>query len=169
MASSTAAAAMPPSTFPILRTILRSGQTPQASTTPARSSDISMTSAASKTSRTASSYSNGTYTTLNDPSGTQGTWATGINDAGQIVGYCTDSSGATHGFLVHSTLDGFAPAAKPRCWRQSATQLRPCSRCSWTSLDPLIFGMQNGTAAAHFLAGRYGEASSWAEKTLGVA
>ena len=33
-------------------------------------------------------------------------------------------------------------------------------------LDPLIFGMQNGTAAAHFLASRYDEASSWAEKAL---
>jgi tetratricopeptide (TPR) repeat protein len=33
-------------------------------------------------------------------------------------------------------------------------------------LDPLIFGIQNGTAAAHFLAGRYDEASSWAEKAL---
>ena len=33
-------------------------------------------------------------------------------------------------------------------------------------LDPLIFGMQNGTAAAHFLAGRYDAASSWAEKAL---
>jgi TolB-like protein/class 3 adenylate cyclase len=33
-------------------------------------------------------------------------------------------------------------------------------------LDPLLYGMQNGTAAAHFLAGRYDEASSWAEKAL---
>ena len=33
-------------------------------------------------------------------------------------------------------------------------------------LDPLLFGMQNGTAAAHFLAGRYDEASSWAQKAL---
>jgi TolB-like protein/class 3 adenylate cyclase len=33
-------------------------------------------------------------------------------------------------------------------------------------LDPLLFGMQNGMAAAHFLAGRYDEASSWAEKAL---
>ena len=33
-------------------------------------------------------------------------------------------------------------------------------------LDPLIFGMQNGTAAAHFLAGRYDAASSWAERAL---
>jgi hypothetical protein len=33
-------------------------------------------------------------------------------------------------------------------------------------LDPLLFGMQNGTAAAHFLAGRYDAASSWAEKAL---
>jgi tetratricopeptide (TPR) repeat protein len=39
-----------------------------------------------------------------------------------------------------------------------ATRLNP--------FDPLIFGMQNGTAAAHFLAGRYDEASSWAEKAL---
>jgi tetratricopeptide (TPR) repeat protein len=33
-------------------------------------------------------------------------------------------------------------------------------------LDPLLYGMQNGMAAAHFLAGRYDEASSWAEKAL---
>ena len=33
-------------------------------------------------------------------------------------------------------------------------------------LDPLLFAMQNGIAAAHFLAGRYDEASSWAEKAL---
>jgi TolB-like protein len=33
-------------------------------------------------------------------------------------------------------------------------------------LDPLVFGMQVGTAAAHFLAGRYDESSSWAEKAL---
>jgi adenylate cyclase len=30
-------------------------------------------------------------------------------------------------------------------------------------LDPLIFGMLNGTALAHFLAGRYDEAAHWAE------
>jgi TolB-like protein len=33
-------------------------------------------------------------------------------------------------------------------------------------LDPLLYGMQQGIAAAHFLAGRYDEASSWAEKVL---
>ncbi|HTV29759.1 MAG TPA: winged helix-turn-helix domain-containing tetratricopeptide repeat protein [Xanthobacteraceae bacterium] len=33
-------------------------------------------------------------------------------------------------------------------------------------LDPLFFGMLNGMAAAHFLAGRYEKASSWAEKAL---
>ena len=33
-------------------------------------------------------------------------------------------------------------------------------------LDPLMFGMQNGTAAAHFLAGRYDEASAWSEMAL---
>jgi hypothetical protein len=34
------------------------------------------------------------------------------------------------------------------------------------TLDPLLYGMQQGIAAAHFLAGRYDEASSWAEKLL---
>jgi TolB-like protein/class 3 adenylate cyclase/Tfp pilus assembly protein PilF len=33
-------------------------------------------------------------------------------------------------------------------------------------LDPMFFGMQNGTAAAHFLAGRYDAAASWAEMAL---
>ena len=33
-------------------------------------------------------------------------------------------------------------------------------------LDPHSIGMQAGTAFAHFLAGRYDEASSWAEKAL---
>ena len=45
-------------------------------------------------------YSNGTWTTLNDPSAADGiTYAMGINDAGQIVGYYLDSSGVPHGFL----------------------------------------------------------------------
>jgi tetratricopeptide (TPR) repeat protein len=33
-------------------------------------------------------------------------------------------------------------------------------------LDPLLFVMQTGTAAAHFLAGRYHDASSWAEQSV---
>jgi adenylate cyclase len=33
-------------------------------------------------------------------------------------------------------------------------------------LDPFVFGMQNGIAAAHFLAGRYDEASAWSAKAL---
>jgi probable HAF family extracellular repeat protein len=44
-------------------------------------------------------YSNGTYTTLNDPNGTYGTVATGINDHGQIVGYFINSKDVEHGFL----------------------------------------------------------------------
>jgi hypothetical protein len=45
-------------------------------------------------------YSGGTYTTLNDPLATNGTDVTGINDAGEIVGYYFDISGAYHGFLA---------------------------------------------------------------------
>ena len=33
-------------------------------------------------------------------------------------------------------------------------------------LDPMLHAMQYGTAAGHFFAGRYDEASSWAEKSL---
>ena len=32
-------------------------------------------------------YNNGIYTTIDDPLGANGTLATGINDAGQVVGY----------------------------------------------------------------------------------
>ena len=41
---------------------------------------------------------------------------------------------------------------------ERATRLSP--------LDPHTIAMQAGTAFAHFLAGRYDEASSWAEKAL---
>jgi probable HAF family extracellular repeat protein len=53
-------------------------------------------------------YSNGTYTTLNDPSGTYGTYAQGINASGAVVGYYQDASGY-HGFLysngIYTTLN----------------------------------------------------------------
>ena len=40
-----------------------------------------------------------TYTTLDDPLGTLGTFAQGINTSGQIAGYYLDSSNSSHGFL----------------------------------------------------------------------
>jgi probable HAF family extracellular repeat protein len=49
--------------------------------------------------------SGGSFTTLDDPSAGSGvfifggTYATGINASGQIVGYYNDSSGASHAFL----------------------------------------------------------------------
>src|SRR5262249_25121844 len=48
-------------------------------------------------------YSGGTYTTLDDPLGTKGTVAGGINDTGQIVGGYFDSNGTEHGFLLTIT------------------------------------------------------------------
>src|SRR5690349_17302061 len=39
-----------------------------------------------------------TFKTLDDPSATGGTFAQGINDSGQLVGYYVDNSG-THGFV----------------------------------------------------------------------
>ena len=54
-------------------------------------------------------YSGGTYTTLDDPSATNGTLAQGINDAGQIVGHYQGASGP-HGFLLTITLNPAPPA-----------------------------------------------------------
>jgi hypothetical protein len=42
------------------------------------------------------------FTTLDDPSGTNGTLAAGIS-GGNIVGYTFDSNGAVHGFLYNGT------------------------------------------------------------------
>jgi hypothetical protein len=50
------------------------------------------------TSNTASSTANGTYTTINDPHGTNGTESLGINDYGKIVGIYWDSNHFGHGF-----------------------------------------------------------------------
>ena len=44
-------------------------------------------------------YQNGTYTTISDPNGAEGTEAFGINNSGEIVGQYTDSAGKTHGFI----------------------------------------------------------------------
>jgi probable HAF family extracellular repeat protein len=49
------------------------------------------------------------YTSLTDPSATTGTFAYGLNDKGQIVGYYYDGSGNAHGFRYghgfYTTLD----------------------------------------------------------------
>jgi probable HAF family extracellular repeat protein len=45
-------------------------------------------------------FSNGNYTTLDDPLATGGTFITSINNTGQLVGYYNDASGQ-HGFLYN--------------------------------------------------------------------
>jgi probable HAF family extracellular repeat protein len=63
-------------------------------------------------------YSNGTYTTLNDPSatGTDGTVAIAINASGQVAGDYFDSTGKEHGFVysngTYTTLTDPAPSAQ---------------------------------------------------------
>ena len=51
-----------------------------------------------------------TFTTLNDPSAVNGTYATGVNGSGQIVGYYVDAGGGDHGFIysngIYTTLVG---------------------------------------------------------------
>jgi probable HAF family extracellular repeat protein len=44
-------------------------------------------------------YDGATYTTVDEPSGVSGTYATGINNRGEIVGYYLDGN-KTHGFLA---------------------------------------------------------------------
>jgi probable HAF family extracellular repeat protein len=58
-------------------------------------------------------YSEGVYTTIDDPSATSNTTPTGINDRGQIVGFYDDGQ---HGFLatpVHSVPGPIAGAGLP--------------------------------------------------------
>jgi probable HAF family extracellular repeat protein len=54
-------------------------------------------------------FSNGNYTTLDDPLGANGTFALGINNKDEIVGYYLDSLYRQHGFLFsngnYTTLD----------------------------------------------------------------
>src|SRR5438132_11876782 len=57
-------------------------------------------------------YSGGTYTTLDDPSATNGTLAQGINAPAQIVGHYLDASG-THAVLLPNSLNYATPADPP--------------------------------------------------------
>jgi hypothetical protein len=54
-------------------------------------------------------FSNGNYSTLDDPLGVNGTFALGINNNDDIVGYYLDSLNRQHGFLFsrgnYTTLD----------------------------------------------------------------
>ncbi len=49
------------------------------------------------------------FSTIDDPSGSQGNFAFGINSSGAIVGRYTDANSVTHGFLLkggqYTTLD----------------------------------------------------------------
>jgi hypothetical protein len=47
-------------------------------------------------------YSNGKYTDIPGPSGAESTYGSAINDSVSVVGYYTDTTGATHGFLLKS-------------------------------------------------------------------
>src|SRR5262249_6402908 len=51
----------------------------------------------------------GAFTTLDDPLGARGTFALGINEPGQVVGYYLDANGVQHGFLfsggAYTTID----------------------------------------------------------------
>jgi probable HAF family extracellular repeat protein len=93
-------------------------------------------------------YCGGVYTTLDDPlagngaafgGAAQGTYATGINAAGQIVGYYLDSNGIEHGFLynpngaTYTTLDdplaNQGPVRSPIPW---PTRMEPSQLASMT-------------------------------------
>jgi probable HAF family extracellular repeat protein len=64
-------------------------------------------------------YEGGEYTDIRGPGDAIGSNATGINDAGAIVGFYTDSSNLTHGFLL--TEDGYTTLDVPGASATSAT------------------------------------------------
>jgi probable HAF family extracellular repeat protein len=49
---------------------------------------------------------NGEYTLFDVPGGAISTWASGINDRGDIIGYYNDASGNQHGFLLQGGIGG---------------------------------------------------------------
>ena len=58
----------------------------------------------------------GAYTTLDDPLGVNGTFAYGISDSGEIVGFYYDAADTAHGFAYNGstyvTLDGSLSGSK---------------------------------------------------------
>ena len=54
-------------------------------------------------------YNANAFTDINDPFGTHGTYASGVNDAGEVVGYYYDANYDQHGFVysngIYLTLD----------------------------------------------------------------
>jgi hypothetical protein len=63
-------------------------------------------------------FSNGNYTTIDDPLGLNGTYATGINDASKIVGYYlapgVNSDGGFFGSFGHGFLASTSAVPEPR-------------------------------------------------------
>jgi hypothetical protein len=56
-------------------------------------------------------YTNGNFITINDPNASAamgGTWATAVNDVGQIAGFYYDAQGEYHSFLATPSLSPFA-------------------------------------------------------------
>jgi hypothetical protein len=51
-------------------------------------------------------YNGSTYATISDPLGVGGTDVTGIDDAGDVVGYYIDGGGTTHGFIEYASDPG---------------------------------------------------------------
>ena len=56
----------------------------------------------------------GTYTQIDEPDGANGTYVQGIDGAGDIVGFYTDASVTTHGFLLSGALTQPSTIPAPR-------------------------------------------------------
>src|SRR5437763_11672482 len=123
-------------------------------------------------------YSNGTYTTLDDPSAsaTGGTFALGINDLGQIVGVYGDASGG-HGFLYsngnYTTLnDPFATTNTTAVGINDAGQIVGFYRDASGNHHGFLYDPNSGVSPPYFnlvepgtqgttFAGRLPARSSW--------
>src|SRR5262249_6843 len=106
-------------------------------------------------------YSNGTYTTLDDPStGSFGTLATGINNAGQIVGWYEDSAGHQHGFLEITIPNPAPPAATAADMILRGANTSPAVMGQYE-----IYDIGNNAILAGYQLGQVG--TDWAFVTLG--
>ena len=68
-----------------------------------------------------------TFTTLDDPLGTKGTTAQGINDAGQVVGDYANQNGTVHHGFLEITVPNPPPPAGTRERNSDRAKLLPPS------------------------------------------
>src|SRR5256885_50961 len=106
-----------------------------------------------------SPYFRSTYTTLDDPSATNTTHASGINASGQIVGQYKDANNHTHGFLLTITPNPPPPGGT------TADMILRASNSSLSAGQYEIYDIGNNAISAGYQLGQVG--TDWAFVGLG--